>query len=86
MTTSELRQVAKQTLENLPPEQLKVAADFLRYLDERASAEATEELLKIPGLLEDLTEAERDIAQGRTTPVEKLKRKYKRNVSRRVKP
>ena len=66
MTTSELRQVAKETLEGLPPEQLKVAAEFLKYLDERASAEATEELLKIPGLLEDLAEAERDFAEGKS--------------------
>ncbi len=80
MTTTELRQVAKNTLDGLPPAQLKVAAEFLRYLDECASDEATEELLKIPGLLDDLKEAERDIAEGRTTPVEKLKRKYKRNV------
>jgi hypothetical protein len=80
MTTAELRQLAKVTLESLPPEQLKVAAEFLRYLDERASDEATEELLKIPGLLEDLAEAERDIAEGKTTPFEKLRRKYKRNV------
>ncbi len=86
MTTAELRQVAKHTLENLPPEQLKVAAEFLRYLDERASVEATDELLKIPGLLDDLSKAERDIAEGRTTPAEKLERKYKRNVSRRAKP
>lgn len=66
MTTAELRQLAKETLENLPPEQLKVAAEFLRYLDERASVEATEELLKIPGLLDDLAEAERDFAEGRS--------------------
>jgi hypothetical protein len=86
MTTAELRQIAKDTIESLPNEQLKVAAEFLRYLDERASDEATEELLKIPGLLEDLSEAERDIAKGRTTPYEKLRRKYKRNVPRRAKP
>jgi hypothetical protein len=67
MTTSELRQVAKDTLEGLPPGQLRVAAEFLMYLDERASAEATEELLKIPGLLEDLAEAERDFAEGRAS-------------------
>ena len=85
MTTAELRQLAKETLENLPPEQLKVAAEFLRYLDERASVEATEELLKIPGLLDDLAEAERDFVEGRSTPVEKLKRKYKQDVSRRTK-
>jgi enoyl-CoA hydratase/carnithine racemase len=80
MTTEQLREVAKETLEGLPPEQLKVAAEFLRYLDERASDEATEELLKIPGLLEDLEEAERDFKEGMGTPVEKLRRKYKRNV------
>jgi hypothetical protein len=66
MTTAELLQTARQTLENLPPEQLRVAAEFLKYLDERASAEATEELLKLPGLLEDLAEAERDITEGQT--------------------
>lgn len=85
MTTTQLLQAAKESLESLPPEQLKVAAEFLKYLEERASDEATEELLKIPGLLEDLEEAERDIAEGRTTPYEKLRRKYKRNVSRRAK-
>lgn len=67
MTTTELRQVAKETLEGLPPEQLKVAAEFLKYLDERASAEATEELLKIPGLLEDLADAEQDFTEGRSS-------------------
>jgi hypothetical protein len=74
MTTTELRQVAKDTLESLPPAQLKVAAEFLRYLDERASDEATEELLKIPGLLEDLQEAERDIAEGKTVNWRELRR------------
>jgi len=66
MTTTELREIGKQALEALPPEQLKVAVEFLCYLEERASNEATEELLKIPGVLDDLAEAERDIAEGRT--------------------
>ena len=66
MTSSQLRELAKNTVDSLPPEQLKVAAEFLRYLEERASDEATEELLRIPGLLEDLEEAERNIAEGRT--------------------
>ena len=80
MTTAELLEIAKETLAQLPPEQLKVAAEFLKYLDERASDEATEELLKIPGLLEDIEEAKREFAEGKGTPVEKLRRKYKRNV------
>jgi hypothetical protein len=74
MTTTELRQFAKETLEGLPPEQLKIAAEFLRYLDERVSEEATQELLKIPGLLEDLGEAERDIAEGRTVNWREVRR------------
>ena len=84
MTITQLRQTAKESIDGLPAEQLKVAAEFLRYLDERASDEATEELLRIPGILKDLEEAERDVAEGRTTPVEKLKRKYKRNAKRGV--
>jgi hypothetical protein len=80
MTTIQLLQSAKETLESLPREQLKVAAQFLKWLDESASEEATEELLKIPGLMEDIEEAERDFAEGKGTPVEKLRRKYKRNV------
>ena len=74
MTNAKLRQVAKETLDGLPPDQLKVAAEFLRYLDERASDEATEELLKIPGLLDDLAEAERDIAEGRTVNWREVRR------------
>lgn len=80
MTTKQLRQAAKENLESLPPDQLKVAAEFLRYLQDSASEEATEELLKIPGLLEDLEEAERDIVEGKATPVQQLRRKYKRNA------
>ena len=74
MTTTQLRQAAQESLESLPPEQLKVAAEFLKYLEERASDEATEELLKIPGLLEDIAEAERDIAEGKTVNWREVRR------------
>lgn len=74
--TVELRRRAKKQIESLSPERLQVAADFLSYLEERESNEATEEVLRIPGLLEQFEEAERDIAAGRVTPVEKLRRKY----------
>ena len=74
MTTAELLEIAKGTLEQLPPEQLKVAAEFLRYLDERASDEATEELLKIPGLLEDVEEAKREFTEGGGTPWREVRR------------
>lgn len=51
-------------------------ADFLAYLSERESTEATNELLKIPGFVEAFNKAQKDIAAGKVTTVEQLKRKY----------
>ncbi len=65
MTTTELRQAAKERIDGLPPDQLKVAAEFLKYLHERASEEATRELLKIPSVLDDLKKAEKERKAGR---------------------
>jgi hypothetical protein len=79
-TVDEMRESAKQAIDDLPREQLVAAAEFLRFLRDRASDEATAELLRIPGLLEDLQQAERDLAKGRGTPVEQLRRKYRRNA------
>ena len=47
-------------LQRLSPERLRVAADFLAYLDERESNDATEELLSIPNFKEDFQEALQD--------------------------
>jgi hypothetical protein len=82
MTTARLREAARRRLDALPAEKVRVAAEFLTYLDERASDEATAELLRIPGLLEELQAAERELAAGRGTPVAQLRRKHKRRVSR----
>ncbi len=73
MTTAERREAAKAALDKLPPDKLKVAVEFLRYLEERASDEATEELLKIPGLLEDVREGEKEIAAGKGTDWRKVR-------------
>ncbi len=54
MSNRELKRVAQQRLESLSPERLRVAVDFLAYLEERESNDATEELLRIPGLAEEL--------------------------------
>jgi hypothetical protein len=75
MSTVELRRETKRRIEQLSPERLQVAADFVAYLAERESNEATEELLRIPGLTKALEEAERGIAAGRVTRVEGLRRK-----------
>ena len=74
-TTADLRRRAKQRLDRLSPTRLQVADDFLAYLEEREGDEATEELLRIPGFVDALAEAQRDIACGNVTPAEKLRRK-----------
>ncbi len=55
-------------LKRLSPERLRVAADFLAYLDERESNEATEELLSIPNFKEDFQEALQDFENGDVVP------------------
>ena len=64
MTTAELRKNAKDRLDSLPPDKVRVAAEFLEYLETAASRDATEELLKIPGILEDVKEASERIEKG----------------------
>jgi len=65
MTIAELRKHAKQRLDCLPPEKVRVAAEFLAYLETAASRDATAELLKIPGLLRDGKEAAKHIKNRR---------------------
>jgi len=76
MRTRDLRRQARRRLDGLSREHLIVADHVLAWLEDRESIAATDELLAIPGFLEALEEAERDIEAGRLTPVEDLKRKY----------
>jgi hypothetical protein len=76
MSTLELRDQVKEYIDQLSPERLRVAADFLAYLAESESNEATQELLNIPGFLEAFEKAKKNIAAGNVTPVENLRRKY----------
>jgi hypothetical protein len=64
MTTAELRKNAKDRLDSLPPDKVRVAAEFLKYLETAASRDATEELLKISGILADVKEATEQIKKG----------------------
>jgi hypothetical protein len=64
----------------LTADSLKTALDFLDFLEQREEEDATEELERIPGFAKQMAEAERDIAAGRVTAVEKLRRKYKPHV------
>ena len=75
MGDTELLEQVKDRIDSLSRERLKVVDDFLAYLQERESNEATEELLRIPGFTEALTEAEKGMASGGLTPVGELQRK-----------
>lgn len=75
MSNTNLLDQARHQLESLSPERLRVAADFLGYLESRESAEVTAELLAVPGLLDDLRQAEKDFTAGQMTLVEDLRRK-----------
>lgn len=58
---------AKKRLEELTPARLRAADEFLAYLEERESDEATEELLGLPGFREALEEGEREAQAGNLT-------------------
>ncbi len=51
--------------DDVSPQRLAVALDFLPYLAERESNEATEELLRIPGLLAAFKKAKRQTSKAR---------------------
>jgi hypothetical protein len=61
-------------LRSLSPERLRVAADFLAYLEERESNEATEELLSIPNFKEDFQEAVQDFERGDVVSFKSIRR------------
>ena len=61
-------------LKRLSPERLRVVANFLAYLDERESNDATEELLSIPNFMEDYQEAMQDMERGDVVAFESIRR------------
>lgn len=65
---------AEDRLRNLTPERLRVANDFLAYLQEREENEATEELLAIPGFEQALQHAIAQADSGDTTRFEDIRR------------
>jgi hypothetical protein len=67
MSTHELRRQAQQRVRSLSPQRLPVALDFLAYLQERESNEATEELLRIPGFVGAFKQAKKDGGKAKST-------------------
>lgn len=65
---------ARKRLERLSPDRLRVASDFLAYLEEREQSEATEELLKIPGFEDAFHRAVQQIEEGQIVRFEDIQR------------
>ena len=74
MTTTQLRKRAKERLDCLPPDKVRVAAEFLDYLETAASRDATAELLGIPGLLRDVEQAAGHVKSGRVKDWRKVRK------------
>ena len=60
---SVLLQETERRLRRLSAERLRVASDFLAYLEERESSEATQELLETPGFEEVFRRAEQQVKE-----------------------
>lgn len=69
-----LLQETERRLRRLSLERLQVASDFLAYLEERESSEATQELLKIPGFEEAFRKGVSQSEQGQVVRFADIKR------------
>jgi hypothetical protein len=65
MNSTEIRQQIDQYLEQLSSDRLQLVAEFLAYLADKESEEATQELLNISGFIESFERGKKDIAEGR---------------------
>ncbi|MGI8503679.1 MAG: hypothetical protein ACR2LR_21490 [Hassallia sp.] len=65
MNNTEVRQQINQYLDELSSERLQLVANFLAYLADKESEDATQELLDIPGFIESFDRGKKDIAEGR---------------------
>jgi hypothetical protein len=74
MSPTQLRKRIAGQLKSLSEDRLRVACDFIEYLNEREDDPATLELLRIKGFRSALRRAERQAAQGKTVPFAKVRR------------
>ena len=74
MTAIQMRKIAEHRLRTLPPAKLKVAAEFLAFLEIGVSDEATAELLRVPGILGDIRKAKKEMVAGKGTEWRKVRR------------
>jgi len=69
-----LLETAENRLRRLSLARLRVAADFLAYLEEREESDATEELLSIPGFTEAFDRAIHQVDTGDTVRFDDIRR------------
>jgi hypothetical protein len=65
MNNTEIRQQINQHLDQLSSNRLQLVAEFLAYLADKESEEATQKLLDIPKFIESFERGKKDIAEGR---------------------
>ena len=63
-----LRRQAKNAIDQLSGLPLRLAAEFLRFVQERQVNEATRELLQIPDFAESFARGVKDVRSGRVKP------------------
>ncbi len=63
-----------RVIEHLSPSRLKIALDFLEYLQEKEDDDEIISMLNDPALMEDYRQAKEDILSGQTISWEEIKR------------
>jgi hypothetical protein len=69
-----LLEKAEGHLRQLSPDRLRVASDFLAYLEEREENEATQELLELAGFEESFEQAVKQAASGEIVRFKDIRR------------
>ncbi len=65
MNNTEVRQQINQYLDGLSSKHLELVADFLAYLADKESEDATQELVDVPGFIGSFERGKKDAAEGR---------------------
>ena len=74
----QLLEETESRLRRLSPARLRVAYDFLIYLEEREENEATRELLSLPGLKDAFRHAVQQADAGQVVSFESIRRSPRR--------
>lgn len=74
MSIKTLQRHTEKILKNLSFEKLKVATDFLEYLEEKEENDATLEILKDSNLMEKIKKGKEDIKKGKWVKFDRVKR------------